>query len=1006
MSCPALADDIKCTVPLLFSKSQTGRISSIESIESSVGQKSVLVVAEEGLFKLTSDNNPIRVLGNEGEAGRITSIHKVNLPGRPQTVLVGGEKGLFKLTSDNNPIPVLDGERAKTGRISKTFGLPETVLVGGEKGLFKLTSDNRLDPVSGSEEAGWITSIHKVNLPGRPETVLIGGEKGLFKLTSDNRLDPVSGSGRTTQGWISSIVDIPSRNITLVRGARGLFVLTPPDPDNRLFLISGSEQTRHSWISSIVDLQQQKTVLVGGEKGLFELVTPDNRLTPVLDGEHKIGRIFSIVDLGDRGLVAGYEGLFTFFHETQKTKIEFFDGSERLPADPEDRPLYVGDKEIRVKLTSQCAEAISHSEAELIVTKSGTSKKEYSQDQKGREVNSPVDKPFQTTTMLFHVKFSQEGPYKLQVAYNKKEFNQSIPVNVKYGTEDGIVDKYTSLVMGNPVIFIGALIYLAVGAFSIVIYRFWPLTLLKMNNALALDKLVLDKGVKLPDAIGVLLAIIPLRYFLIIGFFHYRPRVLDAWVKAHINVARERFEKEPRVEQRAIHVVLPVTLNGQNRSDLTASDLQPIFATHLACLLIWGEGGAGKTHIACRIGKWVMEEEISARPCAQQMLPVLLDQELECGEKNSLQRLTDAIGRKLQILVDEPSPIPYELLEQLLRQRRVLVIVDHLSEMSEETQRGIQLAARDFSVNALVVTSRIEESLGPMQKSVIIPLRIAEASALVFFMQEYINRKLVLDRVELENSAGDVETVEVVGDQRTKFTGKEIVDGCSRFFTAVGKRHITPLLAKLFAEQMIAAKQRSLKDKLPDNIPDLMLNYMKALNDSVTRDKRFDNLTVQRDAKVVAWECVRLSYQPISAKWDDASKALIDVYGEKLTAEEAEVHLNYLLERLRVIEIFGAAENCVRFTLDPLAEYLGSLHAIDVYGKDEELWYTFLDRTDAIPGAPESIIEFLLALRECCLAHPTTVPTFVMAELDRLASTQVVEISEERRAGAAVSESD
>jgi len=44
--------------------------------------------------------------------------------------------------------------------------------------------------------------------------------------------------------------------------------------------------------------------------------------------------------------------------------------------------------------------------------------------------------------------------------------------------------------------------------------------------------------------------------------------------------------------------------------------------------------------------------------------------------------------------------------------QRILVIVDHLSEMSETTRKLIRPGQPDFPVHTLVVTSRQEESLG------------------------------------------------------------------------------------------------------------------------------------------------------------------------------------------------------------------------------------------------------------------------------------------------------
>jgi HEAT repeat protein len=62
------------------------------------------------------------------------------------------------------------------------------------------------------------------------------------------------------------------------------------------------------------------------------------------------------------------------------------------------------------------------------------------------------------------------------------------------------------------------------------------------------------------------------------------------------------------------------------------------------------------------------------------------------------------------------------------------------------------------------------------------------------------------------------------------FTDTEFFNACSRLSLMVGQRNITALLAKLYAEQLIAVKVEGMKElplQMPDSIPDLMLSYRK-----------------------------------------------------------------------------------------------------------------------------------------------------------------------------------
>ncbi|GET43819.1 HEAT repeat domain-containing protein [Microseira wollei] len=519
----------------------------------------------------------------------------------------------------------------------------------------------------------------------------------------------------------------------------------------------------------------------------------------------------------------------------------------------------------------------------------------------------------------------------------------SLPLDVlKAKRSDRI---FIESILKNPWVW-GSGIYL-VSLFGI----FWlrPLWLLKIDNILK------PIGFKLP----VLGAEISPRYLI---FLKYHPRVLDAWVAFHLKSVREEFQEKNTVRDRKVYIPVPVILDGNNIAQLTGKDLRSSCKKQRGCLLIWGEGGAGKTSLACQIAKWAIADNPDERLCEHRMLPILIEQELDFETATGQQPFMAAIRGQLQDLTNETEAISEELLERLLRQRRILVIVDHFSEMGEATRKAIRPESPDFCVNALVLTSRTEETLGQVTRNSLQPLRI-EGNRLSSFMEAYLTQR----------------------GKRNLFTDAEFFDACSLLSQMVGQRNITVLLAKLYAEQLIVAKEDTSPDQLPDNIPDLMLSYLNELNRNVTGDKLSDR-TVHQEAKTLAWECLKRTFRPTSAKREDASATL----SPGITAQNgdsAELHLKYLETRLRLIQTIGPAQDQIRFYLDPLAEYLAGLYLLDVYGKDAQLWQQFLQEAAAMPGAPESIKGFLLAVRDCCLAKgkEAKVPDFVAEELGKLA---------------------
>jgi hypothetical protein len=91
----------------------------------------------------------------------------------------------------------------------------------------------------------------------------------------------------------------------------------------------------------------------------------------------------------------------------------------------------------------------------------------------------------------------------------------------------------------------------------------WPLHVLMWNDALAPYT-----DFKMPDWLGGFK--LPVRYVLLIGFFHYDAFVLDAWVKKWAKAAREQLEHRVIYQDRRTYISLPVRLEREIVSNLTA----------------------------------------------------------------------------------------------------------------------------------------------------------------------------------------------------------------------------------------------------------------------------------------------------------------------------------------------------------------------------------------------------------------------------------------------------
>ncbi|MFN7338482.1 MAG: HEAT repeat domain-containing protein [bacterium] len=475
---------------------------------------------------------------------------------------------------------------------------------------------------------------------------------------------------------------------------------------------------------------------------------------------------------------------------------------------------------------------------------------------------------------------------------------------------------------------------------------FWlkPLWLLKLDEGLLG---ALETSAKISNPLVSAIGSVTVTFLRLLSPLKYHGRVLDAWVGVHIKSVQEAFQQKDTVEKRLVHVPSPVILNDRTTiAQLTPKHLQTTFATRKH-LLIWGEGGSGKTSLACQIAQWAMSEDENERILKHRMLPVLIEDDLDPDHDKC--PFTDAIlGQLNDELGQDTEPISAKLLEQLLRKQRILVIVDHLSEMSAETRELIRPEMPDCPANALLITSRTREVLGHVVKTTIQPLRI-EGNHLSSFMDAYLRER----------------------GKRELFPDPEFFDACRHLSQIVDRGNITLLLAKLYAEQMIASKVESaqtLTASLPDNVPDLMLHYVNELNRDVHKDKLEDRI-VQKTAKIVAWECLKSTHQPNTAAIEDILLALAD--------NTAEIRLKYLEQRLHLIQIVGPAQDRLRFALDPIAEYLAALHLLDLYRDNDSQWWEWLKHLDTTPKG------FLIALRDCCQVkgQEAKVPDFVLEKL-------------------------
>ena len=444
----------------------------------------------------------------------------------------------------------------------------------------------------------------------------------------------------------------------------------------------------------------------------------------------------------------------------------------------------------------------------------------------------------------------------------------------------------------------------------------------------------------------------------------YRDRVLDAWVAEHWQTAQAEFLQLDTVKRKTIHIPLPVELD-DTTVELGPDHLAPTFKKKPALLLITGEGGAGKTSLACQIARWGLERHLANH----RLLPVLIETDLDDGTT-----LLEAVRGQLTALTHQADPLPAELVEKLLHRQRILVIVDHLSEMGAPTRNKIAPHLADFPAKALVITSRLKEQdrLGSLPKATLRPLQI-KSDRLWPFMSAYLRAK----------------------GKQDLFDDDEYSSGSDRLRRMTADKSITALLACFYIDHMIREREGA-GGILPDSVPRLMLSYLNQLNRSIEAPNKRDDQEVQRDAQAIAWACVKPTYRPNWIKKKEAVAALAQT-GE---VDSAKARLDYLETRLQFLQSPDPGTD-TRIILDPLAEYLAAAYLVEHHCQQpdpEAAWQDFLNSVDQklvkANETPEIVRGFLLALRDCCLddAQNEGIPPGLADQLARKAQIDPEEL--------------
>jgi photosystem II stability/assembly factor-like uncharacterized protein len=420
--------------------------------------------------------------------------------------------------------------------------------------------------------------------------------------------------------------------------------------------------------------------------------------------------------------------------------------------------------------------------------------------------------------------------------------------------------------------------------------------------------------------------------------------VLDAWIFRRLTAANAALDQLLLYRARRTYIPFPIRI-GDAEIGETVDKPGPInFAKILerdrAIFAIVGGGGCGKTTLACALARWALSKDTAPRLGIRPMIPVIVAEDTE-----DLAGTVTAILKRMLGGEEELAP---DIVNALLKRKRILVIIDALSERSTETQRHIeQLYGSDTSVNALIVTTRREPDFGPVERTLVYPLPL-DLRLLIPFIMEHLQRQQLAAHFSPQQ--------QLILAQRIL----QIVE-------AGGGLAVTPLLIILFVDAAVAraAHSSNIEGELPINVPEVYLSYLERLNPTdVAAPNRVDHEEMQEAAFVLAQASLGSELVPTDFRRDDAVEKL-----ERAGLVSGERFIDRLISNGIIQERIVANLRILRFQLDPVAEYLTAIANCRELGTNKASWRKKIAQITAMPGYPEDVRGFLTALTVCYTSY-------------------------------------